>query len=164
MPSGGYSILPRKDLTPPFALMCLKPFKIPFPYFCYRMTALAYQKGAQIQVPRRSYSPLANCDLHRDKWTHYPLSPEAIKSHGGCLVKALCDISQITYDLSWLLFGDKDRKLDTAFAQATEYVHSRLNRWYQELPKCLGTTNAPPHVLSLQCVLLLQSFTPQIRD
>lgn len=118
------------------------------------MTALAYQKGGLIKVPRAP-CPRGDCNAHQRRWTNYPVLSESIKSHDQCLFKALCDLSVITYDLTWSLFGngDKERTLDAGSVQVTEDAYACLQRWYEGLPDCLGTSNAPPHVLCLSFVL-----------
>ena len=118
----------------------------------FRMTAMSYQKGGLIKAPKTSFPPLQH-DVHRDKWSNYPLQSERIASHNQCCFNAFCDLSMITYDLDWSLFGDKERKLNVKFAQTVEDLYNRLREWYMRLPKCLGINNVPPHVLSFQCVL-----------
>lgn len=117
-----------------------------------RMTALSFQKGGLLKVPRSPYTPLVR-DIHRDKWTNYPVLTEKTKSHNHCLFKAMYDVSLITYDLTWSLFGNEERKFDARFVEKAEGAFARLYEWYSELPNCLEITNAPPHVLSLQFVL-----------
>lgn len=82
------------------------------------------------------------------------MSSKKTKSHEQCVFKALRDVNLITYDLGWSLFGNgaKERKLDANSAQAAEEAYTRLQEWYEGLPDCLGTDNATPHVLSVQCV------------
>lgn len=82
------------------------------------------------------------------------MSSETTKAHDQCLFKAVCDVSLITYDLSWSLFGhgDKETKLDAAYVQAAEEAYTRVQQWYKKLPECLGTDGATPHVLTLQLV------------
>lgn len=115
------------------------------------MAALSYQKGGLIKVPRVPF-PVVGRDVHQHTWTNYPCSSVITKSHERCLFKAVCDVSVVTYKLSWSLFGsgDKERKLDADSVEAAEQVYARLQKWYEELPGCLGTDNATPHVLSLQ--------------
>lgn len=128
---------------------------VSYSYSCtfHRVTALSYQKGGLIKVPWAPF-PTVDRDVHRHIWTNYPVSSETTKSHEQCLFKAVCDVSLITYDLSWSLFGsgDKERKLDASSVQAAEEAYARLQKWYEELPDCLETGNATPHVLSLQFV------------
>ncbi|KAJ5577990.1 uncharacterized protein N7459_006954 [Penicillium hispanicum] len=114
------------------------------------MTALSYQKSALTEIPQLP-RPIPDHDVHRDKWSNYPTQSEKVNSHSQCLFRALCEVSLITYDLSWSLFGNKkeERNLDPKFVQATEEAYARLQKWYAELPDCLGISNAPPHVLSL---------------
>lgn len=119
-----------------------------------RVTALAYQKPGLVKVPWVP-CPAVDRDAHQHEWTNYPISSEKVKSHIQCLFKATSDVSLITYELGWSLFGtgDRERKLDTKSVQAAEEAYARLQRWHEELPDCLGTSNAPPHVLCLQFVL-----------
>lgn len=115
------------------------------------MTAFSYQKGGLIKVPRVPF-PTIGPDAHQHTWTNYPCSSVTTKSHEQCLFKAVCDVSVVTYELSWSLLGscDKERKLDANSVEAAEQAYARLQKWYEELPDCLGTDNATPHVLSLQ--------------
>lgn len=118
------------------------------------MTALSYQKGGLVKVPWAP-CPAVDCDAYQHKWTNYPISSARINSHIQCLFKATSDVSLITYDLGWSLFGtgERERKLDIKSVQAAEDAYARLQRWYEELPECLGIRNAAPHVLCLQFVL-----------
>ncbi|KAJ5180591.1 hypothetical protein N7492_003801 [Penicillium capsulatum] len=115
------------------------------------MTAVAYQKRGLIEVPKVPFLPFTR-DRHRDKWVNYPLLTEETRSHNQCIFRALCEMSLITYDLSWSLFGEGKRKFDADFIARTEKVHSRLREWHKELPACLATTDAAPQVLSVQFV------------
>lgn len=110
-----------------------------------------------IKVPNIPYPPLGP-DAHREKWSNYPLQSENTKAHTQCLSKALNDVSLITHDLTWSLFnrGDGEQTLNAEFVQAAENLYNRLRTWYDKLPNCLGTSNATPHVLSLQSVILFQ--------
>lgn len=119
------------------------------------MTALSYQKTTLIKLPQIPYPPLDG-EVHRETWSNYPLQSEKTKAHAQCLFKALNSVSFITHDLTWSLF-DRDmeeRTLNTDFVQAAKDAYYRLRTWYDELPNCLGTSNATPHVLSLQYVSL----------
>lgn len=117
------------------------------------VTALSYQKGGLIKIPWAPF-PTVDGDVHGQTWTNYPVSSKTTKSHEQCLFKAVCDVSLVTYDLTWSLFGngDKELMLDANSVQAAEEAYARLQKWYEELPDCLGTSNATPHVLSLQFV------------
>ncbi|KAJ5358861.1 uncharacterized protein N7496_011274 [Penicillium cataractarum] len=77
------------------------------------MTALSYQRSAPIKVPQIPY-PLVGRDVHREKWSNYPLQSETTKAHTQCLSKALNDVSLITYDLTWSLFnrGNEEQTLN----------------------------------------------------
>jgi hypothetical protein len=79
------------------------------------------------------------------------------------LSKALNDVSLITHDLTWLLFNRSDgqQTLNAEFVKAAENAYSRLCAWYDKFPNCLGTSNATPHVLSLQSVTLSPGETNQ---
>ncbi|OOQ84351.1 C6 transcription factor [Penicillium brasilianum] len=114
------------------------------------MSALSYQKPAPIKVPQIPY-PLLGRNVHREKWSNYPLQSETTKAHTQCLSKALYDVSLITHDLTWCLFKrrDEEQTLNAKFVQQAEDAYNRLRTWYDKLPNCLGTSNATPHVLSL---------------
>lgn len=128
---------------------------VDFPLF--RMTALSYQRTALIKVPQVPCPSIFGRDVHREKWSNYPLQSETTKAHTQCISKALNDVSLITHDLTWSLFnrGDEEQNLNAEFVQAAEDAYNRLRAWYDKLPNCLGTSNATPHVLSLQSVILL---------
>jgi hypothetical protein len=128
-------------------------FKLTFRFI--RMTALSYQRTALIKVPKIPYPPLGR-DAHREKWCNYPLQSENTKAHTQCLSKALNNVSLITYDLTWSLFnrGDQGHTLNAEFVQEAEDAYNRLRTWYDKFPNCLGTSNATPHVLSLQSAIL----------
>lgn len=121
----------------------------------FRMTAFSYQRTALIKVPKLPYPPLGR-EIHREKWSNYPLQSENTKAHTQCLSKALNDVSLITHDLTWSLFnrGDGEQTLNAEFVKAAENAYNRLRAWYDKFPNCLGTSNATPHVLSLQFVIL----------
>lgn len=120
-----------------------------------RMTAFSYQRAALIKVPKIPCPPLGR-DIHREKWSNYPLQSENTKAHTQCLSKALNDVSLITHDLTRALFnrGDGEQTLNVEFVKAAEDAYNRLRAWYGKFPNCLGTSNATPHVLSLQSVIL----------
>lgn len=119
------------------------------------MTALSYQRTALIKVPQIPY-PSFGGDVHREKWSNYPLQSEKTKAHTQCLSNALNDVSLITYDLTWSLFNrsNEEHALTADFVQTAEDAYNRLRAWYDKFPICLGTSNATPHVLSLQYVIL----------
>ena len=117
------------------------------------MTALSYQKLPLTRIPCIP-RPIFDHNSHPEKWSKYP-SSGCVESHTQCLFNALCDVSLITFDLSMFLFSSKERErtFDGRFAHATENAYFRLRLWFERLPDCLGTNNAPPHVLSLQYVV-----------
>lgn len=117
----------------------------------FRVTALAYQKGALISAPRHRHRTPEH-DVHQDTWHPYPMGSDVVKSHRECLFTALCDMGQIIHELSLSLFKDNSQTLDTEFARVAEELHGRLRAWYEVLPDCLATSDATPHVLSLQYV------------
>ena len=67
-------------------------------------------------------------------------------------------MGEITYELSLSLFRDSRETLDMEFAQLAESLYDRLRAWYEELPNCLSSIEATPHVTSLQFVLPLLLF------
>jgi hypothetical protein len=69
-------------------------------------------------------------------------------------------MGEIIYELSLGLFKNQHRKLDTEFAQLAQKMFLQLKAWYDELPDCLATIEATPHVLSLQSV----SLSPQLEN
>lgn len=102
--------------------------------------------------PPRALYPPSDTDL--DDWTNYPDRSQKIKSNSQALFSMFCEVSRITYDLSWSLFGDGETKptLNADFVKMTDDAYSRLKKWYEEFPGCLGVDNAAPHVLSFQSV------------
>jgi len=148
-PCGGSSTLPRKhDL---FTMQHQMVNETSIRLTSGRVTALAYQKGALIAIPRRRHIT-PDRDVHQDEWSQYPSSLDAVQSHRECLFTALCGMGEIIYELSLSLFKHKHRKLDMKFAQLAEEMYLRLRKWHDELPDCLATIDATPHVLSLQFV------------
>lgn len=109
-----------------------------------------------IKIPKQTRSPL-QLDAHEDFWTNYPLQSKKVESHNQCLFDAFCDVSIITHDLSWSLFGDGDdkdgRRLNLGSVKSTEEAYDRVRRWYKGIPACLDSTDATPHVLSFQSVI-----------
>ncbi|KAJ5325685.1 uncharacterized protein N7506_008787 [Penicillium brevicompactum] len=112
------------------------------------VTALAYQKGALISAPRHRHRTPEH-DVHQDTWHPYPMGSDVVKSHRECLFTALCDMGQIIHELSLSLFKDNSQTLDIEFSRVAEELHGRLRAWYEDLPDCLATSDATPHVLSL---------------
>ena len=131
--------------------VCVLPLVIGVIVDLLRTTALSFQKGGMIKVPRTPYTPSAR-DIHGDKWTNYPALTEKTKSHNHCVFKAMYDVSLITYDLTWSLFGNEKRKFNARSVEKAEDAFARLSKWYKGFPDCLEVTNAPPHILSLQFV------------
>ncbi|KAJ5097012.1 hypothetical protein N7456_007733 [Penicillium angulare] len=89
------------------------------------MTALSYQKGGMLTIPNHPYPPIRP-DVHREKWTNYPLQSDQITSHSQCLFNAFCKLSVLTYELSWLFFGKDNARLNKEFVESTESVYNRL--------------------------------------
>ncbi|KAJ5291801.1 hypothetical protein N7478_001052 [Penicillium angulare] len=89
------------------------------------MTALSYQKRGSLTIPNHPYPPIRQ-DVHREKWTNYPLQSDQITSHSQCLFNAFCKLSVLTYELSWLFFGKDKARLNKKFVESTENVYNRL--------------------------------------
>lgn len=115
---------------------------------------MAYQKGALIKIPESPHD-YDQREAHREEWCNYPHSSERIESHTQCLFHSFCDLSVITHDLSWSLFGEEGQTLTVEFVALVENGHQRLRSWYEGLSSCLAIEGATPHVLSFQFVSAL---------
>jgi hypothetical protein len=82
-------------------------------------------------------------EAYGEIWVKYPTASMPVPLHLGQICKAVIEFRTIMYDITCSLFppySSSAEKIPLSVAQAAEH-HSRLQKWYEQLPSYLSSQN-----------------------